>query len=100
MVQRLRDRDRADGGYARQRNRYSSDVGDGIVEQLTYVQPRQSFDLRNDLVRSGVHAEVIDIVAAEQRSKRGAHLSHGQPELRRLITVDLNHRLRQIEPEI
>ena len=100
MIQRFRHRDRANGGDARQKDGHSADVGHGIVQQLIHVQARQPLNLRNDLVGSRVHAEVIDVVAAEQRPQRIADLGHAQTELRGLVAVDLDHGLRQVESQV
>jgi hypothetical protein len=78
----------------------AADVGNRIIQQLGDVQARDPVDLRNDLVGARLHAEVIDIAAAQQAPRARADLTHGEPELRRLVAVDFDDRLRQIVFEV
>ena len=48
------------------------------------------------LVGARLHAEVVDVPAAQQAPERGADLGHREAELCGLLAVDLDHRLRQV----
>jgi hypothetical protein len=100
VIQRFGHRFPPDGCNRRQRHGNAVDRGDGIVEQLIGVQARDSLDLRNDFVGSSLHAEVVDVTAAQQTAERSADLAQGQAQLCRLVAVDLNHRLRRVDLQV
>ena len=100
MIQRFGHRFRADGRNRRQRHGNVVDRGDGIIEQLIGVEARDSLDLRNDFVGSSLHAEVVDVAAAQQTTERSADLAHGQAQLRRLVAIDFDHRLRRVDLQV
>src|SRR5579871_2287762 len=71
-----------------------------VVEQLPRIQPKTLLHLRNDLVRTSAHAEIVDVAAAEHRGERRADIAHLQPELGGLVAVDDHVVLRIVDLEI
>ena len=77
-----------------------SDVRDVVVEQLIGVEPVALLHLRDHLVGAAVEAEVIDVAAAQHPGQRAADVAHLQAELRGLVAVDLDGRLRLVDLQI
>src|SRR5579863_4915030 len=69
------------------------------VERLRRQPPVARY-LRDDLIRSSLEIESVYVVAAEQRRERTADALHGDAEVARLGTVDLDPHHRLVEVEI
>ena len=89
-----------DRGDRRQRDRRAVGGLDVIVQQLVGVEARALLDLRDHLVRPAVEAEIVDVAAAQHRRQRRADIAHLEAELRGLVAVDHDRRLRLVDLEV
>ena len=70
------------------------------IEQRRNRGPVRVADLRNDLIAAIEVVETIDVAAAEQRAQLATDTREIEPQVRHLIAVDDDARLRQIDLQV
>ena len=96
-VERARHHRVLDGGDGGELHQLPVRPGDVDVVQLLGVEPLHPEELRDDLVAPALDAEAVDEVAAQRGAHVLADLLEVQAQLRHLLPVDLDLRLRLVD---